>query len=91
MTMASAPAQQVQPLGGHLADDANGQARAGEGVAPHDLVGQAQLLSHRPHLVLEKVAQGFDQLEPHVVGKPPTLWWLLIIAASPPPDSITSG
>jgi hypothetical protein len=32
-------------------------------------VGQAQLLAHRPHLVLEQQAEGLDQVEGQVVGE----------------------
>ena len=35
----------------------------GEGLAPDDLLGQAELLADRAHLVLEQVAQRLDQLE----------------------------
>ena len=41
----------------------------GEGLAPHHLLGQAQFLADRPHLVLEEVAQRLDQLEAHVGGQ----------------------
>ena len=40
-------------------------------MAPDDLVGQAQLGTHGSHLVLEQVAEGFDQIELHVLGQPP--------------------
>ena len=62
--------QDLGPLGGDLADDAHGQAGPGEGLAPHDLVGQAELLAHGPHLVLEQQAQGLDQVEGQVLGQP---------------------
>ena len=42
----------------------------GERLAPHDLLGQAELLADRAHLVLEQVAQRLDELEVHVVGEP---------------------
>ena len=41
----------------------------GERLAPHDLLGQAELLADRAHLVLEQVAQRLDELEVHVVGE----------------------
>ena len=41
----------------------------GERLAPHDLLGQAELLADRAHLVLEQVAQRLDELEVHVVGQ----------------------
>ena len=45
------------------------EARARERLAPHDLLGQAELLADRAHLVLEQVAQRLDELEVHVVGE----------------------
>ena len=62
-------AQYVQALTGDLADDPDRQSRAGEGLAPHDLLGQAKLLPNGPHLVLEQIAQWLDELESHVVGQ----------------------
>ena len=41
----------------------------GERLAPHDLLGQPELLADRAHLVLEQVAQRLDELEVHVVGE----------------------
>ena len=45
------------------------ESRPRERLAPHDLVGQAELGSDLAHLVLEQVAQRLDQLEGHVVGQ----------------------
>jgi len=42
-------------------------AMAGEGLPKDHLVGQTQLLADLPHLVLEQVAQRFDQRELHVL------------------------
>ena len=56
-------------VGGHLADYPHPQSRAGEGLAPHDLLGKAQFQAHRPHLVLEQGPQRLDQLEVEVVGQ----------------------
>ena len=52
-----------------VADDAHGEAGTGERLAPHDLLGQAELLADRAHLVLEQVAQRLDEVELHVVGQ----------------------
>ena len=62
-------AQDVQALARDLANDADAQAGAREGLAIHQVVGQAQLAADRAHLVLEQGAQGLDQLEGHVLGQ----------------------
>ena len=62
-------AQQIQPLGGDLADDADRQARTGERLAPDDLGGQAELLADPADLVLEEHPQRLDQRELQVVGQ----------------------
>ncbi|GGQ30916.1 hypothetical protein GCM10010215_63780 [Streptomyces virginiae] len=62
-------AQQVQALLGDLADDADAEAGAGEGLALDDLVGQAELLADHADLVLEQLAQRLDELELDVVGE----------------------
>src|SRR5438132_2019672 len=46
-------AQDVEPLAGHLADDPDREAGAGEGVTPDELLGQPELLPNPAHLVLE--------------------------------------
>ena len=56
--------------GRHLADDPHAQARAGERLAPDDLVGQAELGAEPADLVLEQAAQRLDQLQRHVLGQP---------------------
>jgi hypothetical protein len=38
-------------------------------VAPHQLVGQAELAAERPHLVLEQLAQRLHQLHAHALGQ----------------------
>jgi hypothetical protein len=68
-TMASARWRIGHLVGGDLADDAHAQPGAGERLAPHDLVGQAQLGAHLADLVLEEQAQGLDQVELHVLGE----------------------
>ena len=65
--------------------------RAGNGWR-HDLRGQAQLLAHPAHLVLEQRPQRLDQLERHVLGQAAHV----VVAldgrgAVAPPDSMTSG
>src|SRR5690606_33134453 len=49
--------------------DADAEAGAREGLAPDDLVGQAQLGADGAHLVLEQGAQRLDQLEGEVLGQ----------------------
>ena len=49
------------------ADDADAQAGAGERLALHDRLGQAQLRADAPDLVLEQQPQRLDQLELQVV------------------------
>ena len=57
--------QQFDPFRGYFADDADGQAGAGERLAADNFVGQAQLPAYGAHFVLEQVAQGLDQGEVH--------------------------
>ena len=68
--IASARRKHVEPLGRHLADDANSQARPGERLSPHHRPWQAELFTDPTHLVLEQRAQRFDQRELQVVRKP---------------------
>ena len=62
-------AEDVEPLAGDLADDPDPEARARERVAPDHRLGQAELLPHAPHLVLEERAQRLDELHGHVLGE----------------------
>ena len=56
-------------LGGDLADDAHAQAGAGEGLPPDQLVGDAQLLAYPADLVFKEAGQGLDDVqELHVLG-----------------------
>jgi hypothetical protein len=48
-----------------VAHHPHAQAGAGERLAPHDLARQAEGLANPAHLILEKFAQGLDQLELH--------------------------
>ena len=61
--------QDTQPLVGDVAEDADGEARPGERVAPDDLVGEAEDLPELADLVLEEVAKGLDQLEAELFGQ----------------------
>ena len=63
-------AQQLEPVAGDLADDADAEARPRERLAPHDDLGQSQLAADRPHLVFEQGAQRLDELELEVLGQP---------------------
>ena len=58
--------EDLEPLAIDLADDAYGEAGAGERVAPHDLLGEPELLADTPHLVLEQLPQRLDELHRHV-------------------------
>ena len=63
--MASASSQDVQAFPVDLAQDADGQARPGEGVAPDQAVRQAQFPAHLPDFVFEELPQGLQQLQGH--------------------------
>ena len=52
---------------GNFADDANGKARAGEGLAIDNLFGQAKFEAHAAHFVFEQVAQRLNKLEFHML------------------------
>ena len=57
-------------LGGHIADDADGQARAGERLAGDKVLRQAQLTASLTDLVLEQVTQRLDDfLKVNIVGQ----------------------
>src|SRR5205823_634743 len=57
-------AQHVEALArGFAADDADREPGAGERLAPHQALGQAQLGPDGAHLVLEQRAQRLDELE----------------------------
>lgn len=53
----------------YFAEDAHAQAGAGEGVAVDHVVGQAELEADFADFVFEQLAQGFDELELHVLGE----------------------
>ena len=54
-----------------LANEANGQARAGKGMTHDDLLGQSQFAADQPHLIFEELPQRFDELEFHPLRQPP--------------------
>ena len=47
----------------------NRQAGARERLTPDDRVRQAQLFAENPHFVLEQLAEGLNESEPHPGGK----------------------
>ena len=53
-----------------FAEDAHGEAGAGERLAPDDFLGQAQFETELAHFVLEQTFQRLDQRELHVLGQP---------------------
>ena len=59
--------QHLEPLGGHLTDDADAEAGSRERLAPHDPLRQAELGADGAYLVLEQRAQRLDQRELQVV------------------------
>ena len=52
-----------------LSGAADRQAGAGEGVPTDEAGGQAKFATQRAHLVLEQLAQGFDQFQAHLLGQ----------------------
>ena len=63
-------AERVEPLGRHLADDPDRQARARERLAQDHRLGQPELGADRADLVLEQVAQRLDELEAQIGRQP---------------------
>ena len=61
------PAQDVQLFARDLAGAADGQTRTGEGVSADKAGGQAQLATQGADLVLEKLAQGLDEFQTHLL------------------------
>ena len=60
-------AQYVAALLGHFARNTDGEAGAGEWMAAHKGVRQAELTAQVADLVLEQFAQGLDQLHVHAL------------------------
>ncbi len=65
--MASARRRMSAVLLFHLAEDAHTQTRAGKRVSPDHLMRQAKLFTDGPHLILEQLAQRFQQFELHII------------------------
>src|SRR5687768_3909498 len=58
----------LDALGGHFSEDADGESGAGKGVAPHELFLEAELDAKAPDFVLEELAHRFDELQTHLLG-----------------------
>ncbi len=56
-------------FGGDFADAADGEAGAGEGVAPDDVFGEAEEEAEFADFVFEEVAEGFDEVEAEFSGE----------------------
>ena len=54
---------------GDLTEDPHAKTRPGERLPEHDLVGQTELFAQLADLILEQIAQWFDQLQRHVLGQ----------------------
>ena len=63
-------AQNRQPLGRDLAENAHGESRTGERLAINDFFRQTELQSGLPHFVFEQLAHRFDELEMHFFRQP---------------------
>ena len=77
-----------------LARAADGKAGAGEGVAPDETLRQAKFAAKRADLVLEQLAQRFDQFQPHLFRQAADIVVDLIVTDGPPEKlnaSMTSG
>ena len=63
--MASALRRRSSFSARHLAGDADGEPGARKRMAADEMLGQPELAAKRPHLVLEQLAQGLDELHVH--------------------------
>ena len=54
---------------GDFADAADGEAGAGEGVAPDDVFGETEEEAELADFVFEEVAEGFDEFEAELFGE----------------------
>ncbi len=63
-------AQRVETSASHLTEDSDAEAGTRERVSVQHVRRQAEFGTHRPDLVLEKLAKRLHQLEAHVVGQP---------------------
>src|SRR5690606_25429338 len=61
--------QNVKLLACNLSRHTNGEARTWKRVPADETFGQPQLAPEGPHLILEQLAQGLDQLEVHAFGQ----------------------
>ena len=56
-------------LGGDVAEDADGETRAREGMAGDEVFGHAECAAHGADLVLEEEAEGLAEAELHALGE----------------------
>ncbi len=62
--------EHANPVGSHAAQYAHGKSRPGKRLAIHDCVWQSEFPAQRANLVLEQIAQRFNQLELQVRREP---------------------
>lgn len=62
-------------LGVNLAENADGDAGPGEGVAPNEVLGDAKAGAELADFVLEELTEGLDELEVHVCGETADILW----------------
>lgn len=63
-------------LCGDLAEDADAEAGAREGMAPEQVGADAEGTAYAAHLILEEEAQGLDDAEVHLLGESADVVWL---------------
>src|SRR4051812_47864957 len=63
-------AENLKPLGRDLADNPDRKPRSRKGVPLEKSLGHFQMTTHRPDLVLEKLAKRLDQAKWQPLGKP---------------------
>ena len=59
-------AEDIQPLTGHFADHADGEAGTGERLTPDDGFGHTEFRAHLTHFILEQFTQRLDELHVHL-------------------------
>lgn len=85
-------AQNVESFLRDLADDADAEARAGNGWRQTISSGRPSSVPIARTSSLNSERSGSINSNLRSSGRPPTLWWdLMFEAPSPPPDSTTSG
>ena len=62
-------AENAKPLCGDLTNDADTEARSGEGLASDNHFREAELPANGADLVLEQKAEGFNEGELYIIGK----------------------